>query len=59
MKQPLMTAPPAQAEALFDNALEDETNVLLPRVAPLCWADEDWGDDLAPGEREPVRSFPE
>lgn len=57
MKQPLMTIPPAQAEALLDSALEDEPKAPRLRSAPLCWTDEDWNDEIAPPDQENGPSF--
>ncbi len=57
MKQPLMTIPPAQAEALLDTALEDEPTTPHLRSAPLCWTDEDWGDDIAPQDHANSNPF--
>ena len=55
MKKPLMIIPPAQAEALYDAALEDalrgrpKASVILGR-----WADEWADDDLFLPQPEPA-----
>jgi len=42
MKQPLMVVPPAQAEILYDAALEEEMRGIRPRRSPSV--NDDWDD---------------
>lgn len=54
MKQPLMVVPPAQAEILYDAALEDELRGVWPRQSRVPSVTEDW-DDRDPTEGTDTR----
>ena len=49
MKQPLMVVPPAQAEILYDAALEDELRGVRPRTLHASSVSDEW-DDRDPAE---------
>jgi len=58
VKQPLMVVPPAQAEILYDAALEDEHTDVPKRTRPLFsftdqWDDRDFADNC---DRRNVKS---
>jgi len=44
MKQPLMVVPPAQAEILYDAALEDELRGVRPRTLHVSSVGDEWDD---------------